>query len=231
MSETPLARHHSTVKAPPADLKASDLPVLYVGPGTKHEKVYRTHKLTQEDESTSSNALRDARFYSSPKRNEQGEIVGGRFDLSKPFGTCNTAADPFTALHEYLGQKPAGITDEDLVNTSITELLIRKILRLADFTKPSPYIVPGDISGPLDEGYSVTQEWAKKMKDLGYDGIYSRSRHGDGFCIYIFGNDGVHTDILEVVDSRSARDVYREMQRTEHLLSVIPYEDMGDDLE
>lgn len=223
-------RHLSTLKTPPANLKASDLPVVYAGPGTKLEKVYRAHNLTQKDKSTSSNVLRDPRYYASSFIEENGEVGGGRFDLPDPFGTCNTAIDPFTALHESLGQKPAGITGEDLVSKAVTELLIMKPLRLVDFTKPTPYIVPGDISGPLVDGYGVTQEWAKKMKDLGYDGIYSRSRHGDGFCIYIFGNQGVHTDLLKIVDSCPARYVYREMQRAEHLPYVIPYEDMGDDL-
>ncbi|WP_083309619.1 MULTISPECIES: RES family NAD+ phosphorylase [Rothia] len=223
-------RHLSTLKPPPADLKASDIPVVYAGPGTEIETVFRVHNQTQEDESTSSNVLRDSRHYSSSFLKEDGKAGGGRFDLPKPFGTCNTATDPFTAMHESFGQKSAGITVEEFVNKAVTELLIMKILRLADYTKPSPYIVPGDISGPLVGGYGVTQEWAKKMKDLGFDGIYSRSCHGDGFCVYIFGDGGVHTDLLKVVDYRSARDVYREMQRAEHLPPVIPYEDMGDDL-
>lgn len=36
-------RHMSTVKAPPADLKKSDLHTLEVGPGTKHETAFRAH--------------------------------------------------------------------------------------------------------------------------------------------------------------------------------------------
>ena len=33
-------RHLSTLKPPPADLKASDIPVVYAGPGTEIETVF-----------------------------------------------------------------------------------------------------------------------------------------------------------------------------------------------
>ena len=119
----------------------------------------------------------------------------------------------------------AGSTRETFKNTSVTVLRPIKQLLLADFTKPSPHIIPGDMSGPLDnDGYGITQQWAKKMKALGFDGIYGRSRFGAGFCFYIFGTAGEHTDLLAIAGSNSAWNVYQEMQR------VILPEDMDSNL-
>lgn len=238
MATKPTPRHMSTITPPPADLKKSDLHTLEVGPGTKHEILFRAHRLLRGDE------LCDARYHSSSSsfhkddgeaHKDDGEDTGGRFDLAEPFGTCNTASSESTALREHLGSritKGDPIPAKDLWAIMVTTLRPKKKLVLADVSKPGRGFIPGDISGPLpgDAGYRVTQLWAEALKKLGFDGIIARSRHNNGYTIYIFGGAGVHTDLFEVVKTRPAIYVYKEMCLHEKLPLINLPEDMDNSL-
>lgn len=209
MVTKPTPRHLSTVTPPPAGLKASDLPELYVGPGTEHETVFRAHSLTLNNKPC------DARYYASSSHNTNSGFAGGRFDLPYPAGTCNTAANEYTAFRERIGRMVVDgfIPETFLSNTLVTELRIKHRLLLADFSKPGPGYIPGDITGPLpgEDGYHATQLWAEALKKLGFDGIIARARHNDGYVIYLFGSAGVQEDLFDVVGTRLGMDMYWEM--------------------
>ena len=232
MATKPTPRHQSTLAPPPADLTKSDLHTLAVGPGTKYETLFRAHKLTRNNE------LCDARYYSSSSslHKDDGEDTGGRFDLAKPFGTCNTASSESTALREHMGNritKGDPIAAKELWAIMVTTLSPQEKLILADVSKPGLGFIPGDISGPLpgDAGYHVTQQWAEALKKLGFDGIIARSRHNNGYTIYIFGDAGAHTDLFKIVKTRPAIYVYEEMRLREKLPPIINLpEDMDSSL-
>ena len=202
-------RHQSTLTPPPEDLKKSDLHTVEVGPGTKHETVFRAHSHMLD------NTPCDPRFFASITKNITDNSSAGRFDLLFPAGTCNTAADEYTAFRERMGRMAVDgvISETFLSNTLVTELRIKRRLLLADLSKPGRGFIPGDISGPLpgDAGYRVTQLWAEALKKLGFDGIIARARHNDGYAIYLFGPAEVQEDFFDVVGTHLGMDLYWEM--------------------
>lgn len=216
-------RSKSTITPPDPNRPIADYPQVHVGPGTNHEVAFRAHDLLLD------NSLCDSRFFSSStdivadtteSTDTAEEAVGGRFDLPAPAGTCNTAADAFTALRERLGsriQPDQDISADDLFETQVTELRVVRQLLLADFRKPGPKYIPGDIAGPIsgNHGYRLTQQWAQHMHKLGFDGIIARSRHGDGDTMFFFGSEGVQEDFFKISSSRSAHDVYKDMAESD----------------
>jgi hypothetical protein len=161
------------------------------------------------------NTLCDPRFFASITKNITDKSSAGRFDLLFPAGTCNTAADEYTAFRERLGRTAVDgfISETFLSNTLVTELRIKRRLLLADLSKPGPGYIPGDITGPLpdEDGYHVTQLWAEALKKLGFDGIIARARHNDGYALYLFGPAEVQEDFFDVVGTHLGMDLYWEM--------------------
>lgn len=207
---TPDNRRHTSSLIPPGpNITRSAYPSLLIGPNTKLKTVFRAHSHMR------GNTLCDSRFFASFTENVTDKSSAGRFDLPRPAGTCNTAVDEYTAFRERLGRTAVdGLVSETFVsNTLVTELRIKRPLLLADFSKPGPGYIPGDITGPLpgEDGYQPTQQWSQHMYELGFDGIIARARHNDGYAIYLFGPAGVQEDFFDVVGTRLGMDVYWEM--------------------
>ncbi len=202
-------RHTSSLIPPDPNITRSAYPSLLIGPNTSLKTVFRAHSHML------GNTLCDPRFFASITKNITDNSSTGRFDLPYPAGTCNTAADEYTAFRERLGRMAVDgfVSETFLSNTLVTELSIKRPLLLADFGKPGPGYIPGDITGPLPDkgGYQPTQQWSERMHELGFDGIIARARHNDGYAIYLFGPAGVQEGFFDVVGTRLGMDVYWEM--------------------
>lgn len=123
----------------------------------------------------------------------------GRFDLSHPRGTLNAASSPECAARESLGRVLWGSPSlpESAIDGRTVSCLELPAVQVADFNcgEAASYgIVPGDVTGPLEDGYTITQTWAKVMDLARFDGIIARSRFAPGAaeCLFLFGPAGEH---------------------------------------
>lgn len=142
----------------------------------------------------------------------------GRFNLTSPRGTLNTASTKEVAVREFLGRVLVGdpvIPASLIADRWISELELPKV-KAADFTAgaaPAFGIVPGDITAPMDDNYAVTRAWATAMDEAGFGGIQSRSRFGVGAnptCLYVFGDEG-EKELGDVHDKQTMRAVLETM--------------------
>lgn len=199
---------------PDGPINLSSLPTLRVGPGTGFTTVCRSH-----DAHNSDGTLRDPRFFSPMYITSTGQRRGGRFDLQHPLGTCNTGVTAAAALHERLAHSYA-ILSSDLKNVRVSTLRIRRTLRLLDVRHNGPGYTARDISDRhhRDTGYYRTQQFAQMAYEAGFDGIITTSSVCPDDNIYLFGEHGVHEEYFDVIESRPALEVYRELKQQNILL-------------
>jgi hypothetical protein len=146
--------------------------------------------------------------------------AAGRYNLHSPRGTLNTASSPETALREKLG--PTLLSSSDIPEAAVEDqtvfcLEIPKVC-VADFLHSAAAtfgVLAGDATGPVDEDYNVTRDWALTLDNEGFEGIRARSRCGSGpdpLCLYVFGDEGIHIrgDVIED-ESQSARSAAANM--------------------
>lgn len=119
----------------------------------------------------------------------------GRFDLAgiAGVGTCYLSASPIGAYVETLGRLGT-ITIGDVGERRLSEFTLARSLRvgnLTDRTIVGTYGITGDLSVGID--YTPGQELARRLYDLGFDGIYYTVRHDPAFverAVAVFGGLG-----------------------------------------
>ncbi|MEU5844384.1 RES family NAD+ phosphorylase [Rhodococcus sp. NPDC047139] len=128
---------------------------------------------------------------------------GGRFDLSGPEGTCYTAeAALITLLEAWSGI--GVIPRPELAGRDISEVSVRRDLRLADATsnRAIQFGVTSELFTTTD--YALTQQWAQALRDAGFDGIRYWARHDLRHvhaCLAVFAASGDRTGtVLEPTD-------------------------------
>ena len=191
-----VSRGDSTLEAPSQDRDYSTFPALPVLAG---DIWYRAHQ----------NRFSPWYFSATP----------GRFNLVSPRGTLNVASSAEVATREALGQVLVGdpVLPEAMVETRTVAALTMPPLNAADFTadEASTYgIVPGDITGPMADGYSTTRQWARAMETAGFDAVHSRSRFGTGpdpRCLYVFGDEGQQPTMGQVGQQTPLRKILEQM--------------------
>lgn len=203
-----------SMQPPDGPINLNNFPTLQVGPGTGFTTFHRSHDAYNPD-----GTLRDPRFFSPMHITPTGQRRGGRFDLQHPLGTCNTGTTKAAALRERLAHD-YGITSSDLENVRVSELRIRRPLILLDARCDGPGYTARDISDRhhKDTGYYRTQQFAQMAYEAGFDGIISRSSVCQDDNAYLFGEYGVHEEYFDVVESRSALEVYHELKQQNILL-------------
>lgn len=202
-------------KEPPDTLATlTHFPTLQVGPGTGSTTLYRSHNAYNPD-----GTLRDPRFFSPMHITPTGQRRGGRFDLQHPLGTCNTGVTKAAALQERLAHSYAMLSS-DLENVRVSEVHILRPLILLDARRDGPGYTARDISDRhhRDTGYYRTQQVAQMAYEAGLGGIISRSSVYPGDNIYLFGEHGVHEEILGIGESWSGLEVYHELKQQNILL-------------
>lgn len=118
----------------------------------------------------------------------------GRFDLIGlgDRGTCYMAASALGAYVETFGRLSA-ITDDDIAERSLTELVLLRPLILANLTSRAvlgDYGIAGDVSAGTN--YGLSQEVAARLHEANFDGIYYTARHDPAFLersIAVFGDE------------------------------------------
>lgn len=195
-------------------LTPSDFPTLRVGPGTGFTTVYRSHNAYNPD-----GTVRDPRFFSPSYITETGQHRGGRFDLRHPLGTCNTGVTAAAALRERLAHSYA-ILSSDLENARVSKLRILHPLILLDARSDGPGYTARDISDRhhRDTDYYRTQQFAQMAYEARLGGIISNSSVCPDDNIYFFGEHGVHEEYFDIIESRPALEVYRELKQQNILL-------------
>ena len=121
----------------------------------------------------------------------------GRFDLEAPWGTCYFASEPLGALIECCCRDTPEV-DEDAVHRSrLSRLLTERDLRLADASHPRAFGfgVTAEIHSIPD--YSLTQRWARALREAGFDGVHYLLRHDPSRAlrgVALFGPEGERRD-------------------------------------
>lgn len=203
-----------SMQPPDGPINLNNFPILHIGPDTGITTVRRSHDAYNPD-----GTLRDPRFFSPMYITSAGQRRGGRFDLQHPLGTCNTGVTAAAALHERLAHSYA-ILSSDLKNVRVSTLRIRRTLRLLDVRHNGPGYTARDISDRhhRDTGYYRTQQFAQMAYEAGFDGIITTSSVCPDDNIYLFGEHGVHEEYFDVIESRPALEVYRELKQQNILL-------------
>lgn len=205
-------------KEPPDTLATlTHFPTLQVGPGTNLTTLYRSHDAYNTD-----GTVRDPRFFSPSYITGAGQRRGGRFDLQHPLGTCNTGTTAAAALHERLAHSYATLSS-DLENVRVSKLRRRRRLTLLDARRDGPGYTARNISNRHHKatGYHLTQQYAQKAYEAGADGIISTSSVCQDDNVYLFSEHGVHEELLDVIETRLALEVYRELQQQNVLLPTL----------
>ena len=134
-----------------------------------------------------------------------------RFDpppgASPLFGTCYLAGHPVGAFIEKFGA--LGIVARERVETHRLAHLQVPATRLADATNRMAmrWGVTGELAGGGD--YRGTQEWAERLFQAGFGGIWYTARHdprGDLHAVALFGKPGLHEEAFAGGWSESIRD-------------------------
>lgn len=198
-------------------LTLSGFPILPVGPGTNTTTLYRSHNAYNPD-----GTARDPRFFSPSYITETGQHRGGRFDLRRPLGTCNTGTTKAAALQERLAHSYT-ILSSDLENVRVSELRILRPLFLLDARRDGPGYTARDISDRhhRDTDYYLTQQVAQMAYEAGFDGIISKSSVCLDDNAYLFDEHGVHEEYFDVIESRPALEVYHELKQQNILLPAL----------
>lgn len=198
-------------------LTLSGFPILPVGPGTNTTTLYRSHNAYNPD-----GTARDPRFFSPSYITETGQHRGGRFDLRRPLGTCNTGTTKAAALQERLAHSYT-ILSSDLENVRVSELRILRPLFLLDARRDGPGYTSRDISDRhhRDTDYYLTQQVAQMAYEAGFDGIISKSSVCLDDNAYLFDEHGVHEEVLGIGDSWPGLEVYHELKQQNILLPAL----------
>lgn len=198
-------------------LTLSGFPILPVGPGTNTTTLYRSHNAYNPD-----GTARDPRFFSPSYITETGQHRGGRFDLRRPLGTCNTGTTKAAALQERLAHSYT-ILSSDLENVRVSELRIQRPLILLDARRDGPGYTARDISDRhhRDTDYYLTQQVAQMAYEAGFDGIISKSSVCLDDNAYLFDEHGVHEEVLGIGDSWPGLEVYHELKQQNILLPAL----------
>jgi hypothetical protein len=198
-------------------LTLSGFPILPVGPGTNTTTLYRSHNAYNPD-----GTARDPRFFSPSYITETGQHRGGRFDLRRPLGTCNTGTTKAAALQERLAHSYT-ILSSDLENVRVSELRILRPLFLLDARRDGPGYTARDISDRhhKDTDYYLTQQVAQMAYEAGFDGIISKSSVCLDDNAYLFDEHGVHEEVLGIGDSWPGLEVYHELKQQNILLPAL----------
>lgn len=198
-------------------LTLSGFPILPVGPGTNTTTLYRSHNAYNPD-----GTARDPRFFSPSYITETGQHRGGRFDLRRPLGTCNTGTTKAAALQERLAHSYT-ILSSDLENVRVSELRIQRPLILLDARRDGPGYTARDIGDRhhRDTDYYLTQQVAQMAYEAGFDGIISKSSVCLDDNAYLFDEHGVHEEVLGIGDSWPGLEVYHELKQQNILLPAL----------
>lgn len=207
-----------SMQPPDGPINLNNFPTLQVGPGTGFTTVHRSHDAYNPD-----GTLRDPRFFSPMYITSAGQRRGGRFDLQHPLGTCNTGVTAAAALHERFAHRLAhsrAILSSELEDARVSKLRILHPLILLDVRSDGPGYTARDISDRhhKDTGYYLTQQVAQGAYEAGLGGIISTSSVYPGNNIYFFGEHGVHEECFDVIESRSALEIYHELKQQNILL-------------
>lgn len=156
--------------------------------------------------------------------------AGGRFDLpaDSGSGSCYLAVSALGALVETFGRFRV-VTVSMVAERRLATAVPTTSLRLADLTERSTlgeYGITGDISAGID--YRVSQRWAVRFWDAGFDGIYYTARHDPQFrerSVALFGSpddliDGRHKR-FEVTTTPIPAEVVQELTK-EFGIPVLP---------
>ena len=133
----------------------------------------------------------------------------GRFDLTRPDGTCYTAESEVVALLETFGGlqvAPDYLIDQRAVST----LRLSGEVRAADMTSNAAirFGVTAEVFTTV--GYPITQLWAAALHRVGFGGIRYWARHDlahHAACLALFGPAG----------QQQTESGIGETVRTEHL--------------
>jgi len=88
------------------------------------------------------------------------------------------------------------ISWEDVEERRLTEFTLARSLKLGDLTERvvlGRYGLAGDISTGTGTAYHPSQEFAARLYELGFDGIYYTARHDPAFLersVAVFGGSG-----------------------------------------
>ena len=108
-----------------------------------------------------------------------GSSKEGRFDLSKPEGTCYLAAEKLAALLEILGTDlEKGIVSSLFIEERrLRELSLPRDFSLADLTsrKAVGFGITAEIGSIVP--YDLPQAWAAKLREAGAEGLIYWLRH------------------------------------------------------
>ncbi|MFZ2529331.1 MAG: RES family NAD+ phosphorylase [Rhodococcus sp. (in: high G+C Gram-positive bacteria)] len=121
-----------------------------------------------------------------------GTSGAGRFDLSGPDGTCYAAESELITMLETWGGIQR-IPQPEVDKRSISTLAAGRELWVADMTSNAAiqFGVTSEISTTID--YPLTQQWARALRDAGFDGIRYWARHemthADA-CVALFAPSG-----------------------------------------
>ncbi len=118
----------------------------------------------------------------------------GRFSLADA-GTCYLAEQPIGAFVEKFGRllRPGGVIPQPLVDAQRLSRLRPPKVSVVDLTDPKVLGLVGltaEIHTTID--YSLTQGWARSLRDAGHAGIRYKARHdasGRLVSVALFGSD------------------------------------------
>lgn len=145
---------------------------------------------------------------------------GGRFDLPAEtgWGTCYLSTSPIGACIETFGRFRT-VAEELVRARRLTVVAPTVQLRLADLTDRrvlGSYGIAGDLSTGPD--YSPSQQWALRLWNTGFDGVYYAARHDPQFTersVALFGRAGDGDDAegkhLEYTTFVITDDLLRDM--------------------
>lgn len=155
-------------------------------------------------------SIHDPRFFSN-----SGD---GRFDLrsGEDAGTCYIALSPVGSFVEVFGRFRL-LTQQMIDERALSSLSLTRPLRLADVTDRS---VLGEfgIAGSLSTGsdYQEAQEWALKLYEAGFDGVFYTARYDPSFTersVAVFGNEELGEKLFEVQSQSIPVDLVEEVCR------------------
>jgi hypothetical protein len=127
----------------------------------------------------------------------------GRFDLdpSTGAGTCHLGTSELGAFVEALG-RTRFLTQDMIDERSLSAMTLTRPLHLADLTDRKvlgQFGIAGDLS--VGDDYTKPREWAGRLYEAGFDGIYYAARHDPGFTersVAVFGNEETGEKLFEI---------------------------------
>lgn len=133
---------------------------------------------------------------------------GGRFDLTRPGGTCYWATTELAAARERLGRPGDLVAHDEVAGVVVTRTRIRPG-RLADVlhADAARHGVTAELSAVAD--YRLTQRWGAAFASAGFGGVRYHPRFSSDLAtaIALFGAAGSPRPARPVADSRPMAEV------------------------